>query len=161
MSRRRKIVLGLFALPILGFIIIQFVPAGNFIQVLRREANPPAEIDIVWDSPETERLVKTACFDCHSNETVWPWYSQIAPVSWFITRDVNKGRRAMNFSEEGSESIDANDVEWHITHDMPLWYYLPLHPGADLTDAEKAQVVAGLRAMYGSDDEGGMEMGSG
>lgn len=161
MSRRRKIMFSLLGLCITGFIALQIIPVGNFIAVLKRVDNPPVITDIQWDSAETEHLVRTACYDCHSNETVWPWYSNIAPVSWLIVRDVNKGRRAMNFSEEGADKIDVKDIEWHVTHDMPLWYYLPLHPEANLTDEQKIQLVAGLRAIFGEGGNSGMDMSAG
>jgi Haem-binding domain len=150
LSPKVKVGLGLFGLAVLGFIIIQFIPVGRIFSSLERDENPPVLVNVAWDSPETERLVRAACFDCHSNETVWPWYSNIAPVSWLITRDVNKGRDKLNFSEPSDKGLDINNVERHLNSDMPLWYYLPLHPDANLSDAQKAQLVAGLRATFGS-----------
>ena len=69
-----------------AFILIQFVPFG------RDHTNPPTSKEPAWDSPETKALIRRACFDCHSNETTWPWYSNVAPVSWLTQRDVNGGR---------------------------------------------------------------------
>jgi len=57
-------------------VVIQFVPYG------RAHTNPPVAQEPIWDSPQTRELARRACFDCHSNETMWPWYSNIAPISW-------------------------------------------------------------------------------
>jgi hypothetical protein len=94
-------------------------------------------------TPEAEAVLERSCRDCHSNETVWPWYSQVAPVSWLLTSDVNEGRHDLNFSEWGtySQRKVANRLKGicgQVEHgDMPLWFYLPLHPSAKLTDADK------------------------
>jgi cytochrome c551/c552 len=94
-------------------------------------------------TPEAEAVLERSCRDCHSNETVWPWYSQVAPVSWLLTRDVNEGRHDLNFSEWGtySQRKVANRLKGICDQvqrgDMPLWFYLPLHPSAKLTDADK------------------------
>ena len=73
--------------------VIQLVPYG------RDHRNPPVTSEPTWDAPETRALARQACFDCHSNETEWPAYSRMAPVSWLIQRDVAKGRAVLNFSE--------------------------------------------------------------
>jgi len=94
-------------------------------------------------TPEAEAVIERSCRDCHSNETVWPWYSQVAPVSWLLTSDVNEGRHNLNFSEWGtySQRKVANRLKGICDQvqrgDMPLWFYLPLHPSAKLTDADK------------------------
>jgi hypothetical protein len=71
------------------FIMIQFVPVNR--------SNPPAQGDF-RGSPEVVSVLRRACYDCHSNETVWPWYSRVAPLSWVIAHDVNEGRAVLNFS---------------------------------------------------------------
>ncbi|HEY5650870.1 MAG TPA: heme-binding domain-containing protein, partial [Acidimicrobiia bacterium] len=74
-------------------VAIQLVPYG------RNHSNPPVVQEPAWDSQQTRELAVAACFDCHSNETEWPWYSNIAPVSWALQRDVDEGREELNFSE--------------------------------------------------------------
>ena len=78
-----------------GLLLIaaQFVPYG------RDYRNPPVIQEPAWDSPATRALAKQACFDCHSNETVWPAYAKVAPISWLIAHDVDEGRSVLNFSE--------------------------------------------------------------
>lgn len=117
-------------------------------------SNPPVTHTITWDSPETERLARAACFDCHSNETVWPWYSYIAPVSLLISKDVVEGRAAMNFST--GHELDGDEMAEQIERGaMPKPIYLPLHPEANLSAADKAALMAGLRATFAGDDSGG------
>ena len=73
--------------------MIQFVLYG------RGRDNPPVLAEVQWDSPRTRELAVKACYACHSNETKWPWYSNIAPGSWLIQKDVDEGRDELNFSE--------------------------------------------------------------
>ncbi len=89
-------------------------------------------------------LLHRACFDCHSNETAWPWYGRIAPVSWLITRDVHQGRRALDFSawntyptERQRKKLQESIDEVHAT-EMPPWFYALLHRQARLDAAERA-----------------------
>ena len=87
-----------FFLKVVGGLVlgIQFIPVFP-------RTNPPTITRLPWDSPTTEAFARASCFDCHSNETHWPWYSYIAPVSWVIVRDVNQGREQLNFSELTSD----------------------------------------------------------
>ena len=68
---------------LLTAILIQLIPFG------RVHTNPPKAGEPAWNSPSTRELVRRTCFDCHSNETTWPWYSNVAPASWLLQRDVN------------------------------------------------------------------------
>jgi hypothetical protein len=93
-------------------------------------------------------VLERSCYDCHSNETQWPWYSQVAPVSWLVHHDVVEGREHLNFSEWNQLSPDKRDhkleeIEELVSEgDMPLAYYLPLHPAARLSEADKQAVVS-------------------
>src|ERR1700729_673705 len=119
-----KIILSLALVAIL----IQFIPYGH------DHTNPAVTKEATWDSPQTADLARRACFDCHSNETVWPWYSNVAPVSWLNQRDVNGGRRHLNFSEWNKPQKHAGHVVKEIqSGDMPLWFYLPMHSAARLS----------------------------
>lgn len=95
----RWLIIGLFSLVV----VAQAVPYG------RERINPPVRSEPAWDSPQTKTLAVRACYDCHSNETVWPWYSSIAPASWLIYRDVNNGRRELNFSEWRRRQKEAHE----------------------------------------------------
>ena len=74
-------------------VLMQIIPYG------RTHSNPPVTREPSWDSPRTRELARRACFDCHSNETRWPWYADVAPFSWVVQRDVDIARNVINFSE--------------------------------------------------------------
>lgn len=134
-------------------VLIQLLPFG------RDHTNPPVVAEPNWDSPQTRALFFRACADCHSNETVWPWYSQVAPVSWLVSRDVVEGREQFNISEWGRPENEGDEAAETVQEgEMPLWFYVPLHPEANLTAAERQQLIDGLVATFGG--EGG-EMGEG
>lgn len=123
------------------FGLIQLVPFG------RQHDNPPVVASPAWDSPQTENLVRSACYDCHSNETVWPWYSNIAPASWLVQQDVNEGREGLNFSEWGVKLNPGPAQLAQVINEgeMPPAKYILLHPQARLTDAGKAQLIEGFK----------------
>ncbi len=129
-------VIAVLAVPLL----IQFVP------VWLLKTNPPVTAEPKWDSEQTRALAKRACFDCHSNETVWPWYSNIAPISWLVIFDTQRGRNELNFSQWSSrQTRKAREVVDVIRkNEMPPPNYLLPHPEARLTDAEKQQLMDGL-----------------
>ncbi len=139
----RKVVLGVAAGLVLGFILIQFIPYG------RDHTNPPVTAEPNWDSPQTRDLAVRACFDCHSNQTTWPWYSNVAPMSWLIQHDVVEGRSRLNFSNAASIREGGDAVEQIQRGTMPQWYYVLLHPTAGLSDTEKQALMNGLRATLG------------
>ena len=106
--------------------------------------NPPVNPAATWQSvakpaPEVAAIVNRSCRDCHSNETVWPWYSHVAPMSWLVARDVNKGRTKLNFSRWDIYSPEMS--QFRLTEacnevrkgEMPLFFYTPLHSEAKLT----------------------------
>jgi hypothetical protein len=153
--RRLKLI---FSIALVGFVIIQVLPFGRFVPILERKPNPPVIRTIEWDSSETHDLARMACFDCHSNETVYPWYSHIAPVSWLVTGDVNKGRKALNFSEDDPADYDLDDLKWHLYNDMPPPTYLLTHPEARLTDEQRAALMTGFEATFTEASHEGMDM---
>jgi hypothetical protein len=129
------------------FVLIQVVPYG------RSHENPPVTGEPAWDGPRTAELARRACFDCHSNETVWPWYSWVAPVSWLVQSDVDEGRAHLNFSEFDKEQKHADDAADEVEDgEMPPATYLLAHADAKLSDAEKAELIRGLEATFGEDD---------
>ncbi len=133
-----SIVLGVIVI----FGLIQLIPYG------KSHTNPPVVKEPNWDSPQTRALAVRACFDCHSNETVWRWYSNIAPASWLIQRDVDEGRRRLNFSDWGAQRRERRELgESVLEGSMPPWYYLPIHPEAILTAQEKNQLATGLDSL--------------
>jgi len=143
--RRRILVragLGLFAVAVL----LQLVPYG------RDHTNPPVTQDAPWPDGRARELATTACYDCHSNQTRWPPQSYVAPFSWMVTRDVEQGREALNFStwfSAGDEDDgEADDAAKEVADaEMPPRRYLLVHPDAALSDAERQVLVEALEAM--------------
>jgi hypothetical protein len=145
----KKIAIGSVVLIFVGvlavFGVIQLIPYGH------DHTNPPVLQEPQWDSQQTRQLVQRACFDCHSNETVWPWYSNIAPVSWLVQQDVDEGRSRLNFSEWGRRRSEADDmVELIQEGEMPPGKYLLMHPSASLSAADQGALVKGLQATFGA-----------
>ena len=117
---------------------IQFVPVER--------ANPPVESDVPAPAG-VKSILRRSCYDCHSNETRWPWYARVAPVSWLIANDVKEARKEVNFSvwnqftgarrarkfKEIVEQVEQNK--------MPEWDYILLHPDAKLSPGDKETIV--------------------
>lgn len=121
-------------------VVIQLLPSG------RDHTNPPARTDPPWNAPETRELAVRACFDCHSNQTVWPWYSKVAPISWLVQSDVVRGRKELNFSEWDRPQREARESASTVRKgSMPPWYY----PWAKLNAAEREALIRGLDATLG------------
>jgi mono/diheme cytochrome c family protein len=131
------------------FGLINAVPYG------RDHGNPPVRVEPAWDSPQTRELAARACLDCHGNETVWPWYSNIAPLSWFIQNHVDGGRDNLNFSEWDLPQEEAREAAESVREgEMPPGNYVWLHPQAKLSTSERAALARGLEATIGPSDEG-------
>jgi mono/diheme cytochrome c family protein len=141
----KRIIGSLIMLAAAGFLLIQLVPYG------RSHNNPPVLQEPAWDQPQTRLLAKRACFDCHSNETFWPWYSNLAPMSWLVQRDVDEGRSRLNFSEWGLGEQEVDDAGETIREgEMPPLYYVLLHPQAKLSTQERDALISGLAGSLGA-----------
>ena len=155
MRTLRRIAKWLVISVVFFFVAIQFVrpartnPAVDESQTIFARTQMP---------PPVAAIVNRSCADCHSNKTVWPWYTNVAPVSWFIVNHVNEGRPRLNLSEWGKLDRDRQSKKLQQICDevsdggMPLSTYTPLHPGSkptpadvkalcDWTDAERARLA--------------------
>ena len=140
----KKVILGVFIGLIVGGILIQFLPYGH------EHTNPPVIGEPQWDSQQTRDLVTRACYDCHSNQTTWPWYSNVAPISWLIQHDVEEGRSRLNFTEWNQPQREVDNAARQVQRGtMPQWYYVFLHPTANLTPDEKQALIQGLQTSLG------------
>lgn len=138
----RSAVIGILGLAL----ALQAVPYG------RDHTNPPVRREPAWDGQTTREVAVRACYDCHSNQTVWPWYSHIAPVSWLVQYDVDKGRRKLNFSEWDLSRREAHESAKAVRKGkMPQWYYVVGHPRAILSSAERQAFTQGLQATFGTE----------
>jgi hypothetical protein len=130
----RKVALTVVVLLVLA----QLVPVSR--------TNPPVT-GAIDAPPDVQALLRRACADCHTHETVWPWYASVAPVSWLVAHDVEEGREHLNLSAwadlEPRKQRKAYEeiVEMIEEEEMPLWYYVPLHPEARLTAAERTRLI--------------------
>ena len=127
------------------FIVLDAAIFIQFITVDR--TNPPVTGEI--EAPEkVMAILQTSCYDCHSNETKWPWYSYVAPASWLIADDVQVGRGHMNFSEwSGYNTKQKNHKRKKCGEEveegeMPLWFYIPLHSEANLSEEDTATLLS-------------------
>ena len=131
---------------LLLFGAIQLIPYG------RNHTDPRVVAEPKWNSPATRTLAVTACFDCHSNQTKWWWATDIAPFSWLVSRDVQKGREILNFSEwgtslQGRRSSDPQRIADSVLRGrMPPIQYWIVHWNAKLSSAQKQQLANGLLA---------------
>lgn len=128
--RLKKLLLYAGAGLALVLVGIQFVPVAAM--------ENPAVVADFDESQEVEAVLRRACYDCHSNEVKWPWYSRVAPASWLVARDVVEGRKAFNFSDWPEDEDDRQfnreqALEEVEEGEMPPWFYTPLHPEAKLT----------------------------
>ena len=125
-------------------VALQFVPLNR--------TNPSVTREVKWNAPETRALAQRACFDCHSNQTVWPWYAYVAPVSMRVVNHVEDGRRRLNFSQWDQPNADFTEVNRIVTEgQMPLSDYLLLHGNAKLNAAETTALLDGLKATFQQD----------
>jgi Haem-binding domain len=139
-----KILLFVFIAGIAVFVLFQIIPYG------RDHTNPAVKSEPQWDSPQTRQLAKEHCFQCHSNETEWPWYSNIAPASWLIYRDVVEARQAFNFSEWDTNPGYVGDLAEAIQEgEMPPIQYWIFHPQSRLSPDAKSQFILGLQNTLG------------
>jgi len=125
---------------ILLFVLLGIAVAIQFVPVQRD--NPPVESEIPAPSLVRE-ILEQSCYDCHSHNTEWPWYSYVAPVSWLIAHDVEEAREHLNMSRwndyEPAKQRELREEMWEEVEEgeMPRWFYIPLHPGAALDETEK------------------------
>lgn len=139
-------------------ILLVLAVAAVAIQFKTVERTNPEVVSDFDGPPEIEAILRRSCYDCHSNETVWPWYAHVAPMSWLLAEHVGDGRKHLNFSEwdeeEAWESLPEIGEEV-AEGKMPLRGYLLLHRDAKLSEADRAALMAwtGHQAGSGEHDE--------
>ncbi len=139
MSTRNKILTGIGVV----FLASQLVP-------IDRE-NPPVETE-VSAPPEVRQVLERACYDCHSNESQWPWYGYVAPASWLVAYDIEEAREHMNFSTwnryDREEQLHLIEEVWEEVDEgeMPPFFYTPLHSHANLDANDRAVLRAWAEA---------------
>ncbi len=143
-ARRTGKIRMIFIITMILLGLIQFWPYG------RDHDNPPVTGEPAWKDTATRERFYRSCGDCHSNQSVWPWYSHVAPASWLVQYDVRKGRSKVNVSEWGRAENDAGESAEKVRNgEMPPWFYLIPHPSAKMTGREKEEFISGLSATFG------------
>lgn len=128
-------------------VAIQLVPYGH------DHTNLPVLAEPAWDSERTLELARRACFDCHSNEVEWPWYTNVAPMSWLVLGHVEEGREELNFSEWGRDQEIDEIVESVVEGEMPPRSYTLVNSKGRLSDTEEAELIRGLERTFGRGDD--------
>lgn len=148
--RARSFVLRGGAVLLGVFLLMQLVPYGW------RHSNPPVVRDAPWPDEASAAIARRSCYSCHSNETDWPAYSYVAPMSWLVRRDVDRGRAALNFSEWDPEDDEADDaIELIEDGAMPPSQYTMVHRDARLSAEEERILITALAQLSDDDDEPG------
>ena len=137
---------------VLKIVAILLVVLVAGIQAIRpARTNPPIDESQTINAktqitPEVASILERSCRDCHSNKTVWPWYTNVAPLSWWLSNHVSDGRRSLNMSEWGKLPNDRQERKLRQMCDevqdgnMPLSSYTPMHPSAKLSDQDKKTI---------------------
>jgi hypothetical protein len=139
-----KIVWILLIVLILAFITLQFIP--NHMPT-NAEAGKDDLVTSGISPSAISSILRTSCYDCHSSQTSYPWYSKVAPASWLLAKDIREGREELNFSEWGSYSKrrqirNLEKIKEEVTSgDMPLKNYLLIHRNAKLSQEQKTALV--------------------
>lgn len=137
------------------FLLITFVVMQAF-RIDKTTKTPEASkdfISITGSNAEVTNLLKTACYDCHSNQPIYPWYTNIAPVSWWIKHHINEGSHHLNFSEWGTYSEKRKNhkleecIEMVEEEEMPMASYTWMHGEAKLTDAQRLVLVEWFKGI--------------
>ena len=139
----KKVLTWILGGAVVVFLVMQVIP------YYKPEANPPVTKEPNWDSPETRAMVKQYCFQCHSNETEWPWYSKVAPASWLLAYDVAAGRSRMNFSEWDTRPTGVGEIIEQVSSgEMPPVQYTLAHPETKLQGAQLDAFIAALKKTF-------------
>lgn len=137
----KKRILQIVGVGILGLLLIQLIPFGH------NHINPPTVSEPNWSSPEARTLAKEHCFQCHSNETHWTWYSNIAPASWLVTEDVIAARRRFNFSDWNQNPGELDEMVLEIQDGgMPPIQYWLFHPSSIMNKQQKRDLINALES---------------
>jgi hypothetical protein len=146
----KKILKRTFQLLLVAFIIIQFFrPAKN-----RADGISNNDISKIYAVPaDVEAILKTSCYDCHSNNTVYPWYAEIQPAAWWLADHVKEGKKELNFSEFASYRIarqyrKLEEINKEVKeNEMPLESYLWIHKNSKLSDQQKLTLANWVTAV--------------
>ncbi len=143
--RFRRALFPVFVVLLLLFASAQFL---RFVVPDFKLDNPPVTHSVEWNNPDAEQFWKASCADCHSNETVYPAYSYVAPIGWLVAVDVHAGRDELNISVD--RTIDIQEmIEVIRDGEMPPPAYELLHSDAILSESEQQTLIDGIVTTFG------------
>jgi|TARA_R110002012_G_scaffold321647_1_gene550385 hypothetical protein len=129
---------------LVGFVGIQFFPTSRN----QSDTIPKTDFMLVNDVPkQVENIIKTSCYDCHSNNTDYPWYNKVQPVAWFLEDHVTHGKEELNFNEWADYSNRRKNsklksiISQIENGEMPLWSYTLIHREAKLSEDKRKTVL--------------------
>jgi len=137
-------------------ILIQFIKPSRTNPAVVPSRSLEAHVDV---PPEVQAVLKRSCYDCHSSSTVWPWYSQVAPVSWYVAHDVNAGRRHVNF-QNWEAQVNEQEGKEHLglicklvrEGDMPPVEYRFIHRQTPVSPEETSAICAWSQKVGTTED---------
>lgn len=149
----------LLLIGVVLFVIAQFIRPAKTNPAIDQSQALESHVQV---DPKVAAILDRSCADCHSNKTSWPWYSNVAPVSWFVIDHVNHGRSHLNFSEWGSyDKEQQHDLLQEICGEvksgsMPLSSYTPLHPGSKLSSEDVTTICEWTQKAQTKSQTGGL-----
>ena len=135
--------------------LVLFLVIAQFFRIDKTNptSDPQADFFAKVQTPDRfQQLIKNSCYDCHSNSTAYPWYTDVAPVSWWVKGHIKNGRKALNFSEWGTyKASKANHLleecyEFTVETKMPLFTYTVMHPEGKLSKTDRADLANWFKA---------------
>ncbi len=135
---------------LVGFALIQFIPTDNINRPVDHKVN---FVDVKKTPLKIRGLIKGACYDCHSDETIYPGYAYVAPISWSVKSHINEGREHLNFSiwknynQDLKKSMLEKSVQTIQDKTMPLPGYIVYHKEANLSEAERMLLIQYFQEM--------------
>jgi len=137
-------------LVLMAFVLIQFIP----VHMSNPSTSPSKDFLHIYQPPsEITDMMRNACYDCHSNATQFPWYSNVAPVSWLLESHIDEARAHINFSEWGgypekTANLKLEGMAVEVKNgEMPLTSYTWMHSKAKLTDAQRTRLASYFRSL--------------
>lgn len=141
----------------IGFILLVVIAGIQLIPATRNQSDEVSEHDLInnFDVPENIQLIlKKSCYDCHSNNTNYPWYNKVQPISWILENHINEGKAVLNFNDFGAYSNRKQKSKLKSIRnqiydgEMPLYSYTLIHNNAKLSENEKNEIFNWVDKMY-------------
>ena len=148
-----KVVKKIALVLLVAFVGIQFIPTERN----QSDSVPSTDFMLVNNVPENiQKKLQVSCYDCHSNNTQYPWYNQVQPVAWFLEDHIKEGKAELNFNEWDSlsnrrkKSKLRSIIKQIESDEMPLYSYTLIHKDASFSEAEKQELIRWIEQLKDS-----------